>query len=156
MATKSFKALIPPGPVTSRHPKLSAFTDGGARGNPGPAALGVVLYAPGGELVFEVGEYLGERTNNQAEYAALVRALLEAQRLGARILSCYLDSELVVRQLAGIYRVKDPDLRKLFEKAKHLACGFERVTFEHVPREHNKEADRLVNQALDHAATEKG
>jgi len=133
---------------------LTSFTDGGARGNPGPAAIGVAIYDDQDQLVHEVSEYLGHQTNNFAEYTALVRALEEAKKLGADRLSCFLDSELVVKQLAGEYRVKNPDLRVLFEQAKKLACDFSRVTFEHVRREKNKAADRLVNEALDSAHAE--
>jgi ribonuclease HI len=133
---------------------LTSFTDGGARGNPGPAAIGVAIYDDEGNTVHEVSEYLGHQTNNYAEYTALVRALKEAKKLGAEKLSCFLDSELVVKQLAGEYRVKNEDLRVLFEEAKKLACDFTRVTFEHVRREKNKAADRLVNEALDSAQAE--
>lgn len=140
--------------TTAKHAILTAFTDGGARGNPGPAALGVAIFDRQGAAVFTVGEYLGHQTNNYAEYSALVRALREAKRLGVRHLSCYLDSELIVKQMSGEYRVKNAALRTLFEQAKQLACDFEHVSFEHVRREKNKVADGLVNAALDRAAAD--
>jgi ribonuclease HI len=136
--------------TTHKHESLSVFTDGGSRGNPGPAAIGVAFFDAAGTQVEGHGEYLGETTNNQAEYRALLFALKRAVELGVRTLTCYLDSELVVRQMNGVYRVKDPDLRPLFEDAKQTAAHLEKVTYSHVRREKNKVADRLVNEALDH------
>jgi ribonuclease HI len=130
--------------------KLTVYTDGGARGNPGPAALGVVIKADG-KTLRSFGEYLGDLTNNQAEYLALVRALETAKDLGAKEVECVLDSELVVRQMNGEYRVKNQGLAPLYLKIWNLRQGFSRVTFRHVPREMNKEADAEVNAALDKA-----
>ncbi len=129
--------------------KLIIYTDGGARGNPGPAALGVVV----GDK--EYSEYLGEMTNNQAEYRALVfalkkaKALLGGKKAGEAEIEMRMDSELIVRQLNGIYKIKEPDLQPLFIKVWNLRLDFKKVTFHHIPREQNKRADRLVNLALD-------
>ncbi|MBI3956777.1 MAG: ribonuclease HI family protein [Candidatus Kerfeldbacteria bacterium] len=130
--------------------RLVLSTDGGARGNPGPAGIGGVLSdSTTGEPVDSFGKYLGERTNNQAEYEALLEGLTRAKALGAIQVDCKLDSQLVVEQLRGNYRVKDPDLAKLFVKVWNLVQTFSKVTFAHVPREQNKAADKLVNQAID-------
>lgn len=124
-------------------------TDGGARGNPGPAAIGVVLEDAQGKEVKAFGRYIGETTNNQAEYRALQAGLEEAARLSATEVRCYLDSELVVKQLKLEYKVKDKELAPVFMKVWNLVQQFTKVTFTHVPREKNHRADALVNQALD-------
>ncbi len=129
---------------------IHIFTDGGARGNPGPAAMGGVLIdAATGTVLDEFGIYLGETTNNQAEYRALIEALKRAKQHGATTVECFLDSELVVEQMTGRYKVKNGGLQSLFQKAQHLAQQFENVAFRHIPREQNKQADALVNKALD-------
>ncbi len=128
-------------------------TDGGARGNPGPAAIGVVLENESGKVVKKFGRYIGETTNNQAEYQALLAGLEAAKKLGATEVTCYLDSELVVKQLSRQYKVKDKGLAPLFVKVWNLAQSFASVTYSHVPREQNRRADALVNQALDDQAT---
>lgn len=128
--------------------KLTTYTDGGSRGNPGPAAIGVVI-KHGTEVVKKYGRYLGETTNNQAEYRALISALEHAAELGAEEVECMLDSELVVKQMRHEYRVKDPDLAPLFLKVYNLSQSFKKITFNHIPREKNKEADAMVNDALD-------
>lgn len=125
-------------------------TDGGARGNPGPAGIGYVLSVPGRKVI-TAGEYIGEATNNQAEYQALQTGLERALAEGVTQLTCYLDSELVVRQLAGEYRVKESTLRIYFTKVDALRKKFSRITFTHVRREKNELADTLVNQAIDQA-----
>lgn len=127
--------------------KATLHTDGGARGNPGPAGIGAVLRV--GEDVYEMKRYIGETTNNQAEYQALVMGLEKAKALGLEEVECLLDSELVVKQLNREYRVKDKDLATQFVKVYNLAQGFKKITFRHVFREQNKEADRLVNEAID-------
>lgn len=132
-----------------KYPKLIIHTDGGSRGNPGPSGIGAVLKSPSGDLVAEVSEYIGEGTNNQAEYKAVIAALAKAKDLGAEELEFVLDSELVVKQLKREYRVKDKDLAPLFVKVYNGAMGFKNVSFRHVRREMNKEADALVNKALD-------
>jgi ribonuclease HI len=129
--------------------KLIIHTDGGARGNPGPAGLGVYITDPEGEVLMEHSRYLGEMTNNQAEYTAVIDALEHAHELGADEVDLFLDSELVVRQLSGEYRVKDQELAKLFIRVWNLKTGLKKVRFTHVRRERNKEADRLVNEAID-------
>lgn len=129
--------------------KLITYTDGGARGNPGPAAYGVVVKDEVGTVVFEEGKYIGETTNNQAEYQGLVAALEAAKNLSATEVDCYLDSELIVRQMKREYKVKDAGLQKQFMKAWNLMSEFKKVNFTHVRRELNKEADALVNDALD-------
>lgn len=123
-------------------------TDGGARGNPGPAGIGFVLRIKNKEAIFR-GKYIGETTNNQAEYKALIAGLTRAQEEGVSRVECFLDSELVVKQLTGDYRIKHADLKPLAAQVKDLVNQFEKVTFTAVPREKNKEADSLVNQAID-------
>ena len=130
--------------------QATLFTDGGARGNPGPAGIGYVLSFEDGREI-RAGEYVGEITNNQAEYRALLAGITRAKQERVGELLCHLDSELVVRQLTGEYRVKDPDLKPLFEQVNALVPSFSKVSFEHVPREENTEADALVNEALDRA-----
>lgn len=125
-------------------------SDGAARGNPGPAGAGAVLADGEGRTVGEVCRYLGDRlTNNQAEYRALLLALDEAVRRGARSVRIYADSELVVRQIKGEYRVKDSGLKPLFERARALLGEFEGYTIEHVARARNRRADELANLAID-------
>ncbi|MBI3115464.1 MAG: ribonuclease HI family protein [Candidatus Kerfeldbacteria bacterium] len=130
---------------------LTLYSDGGARGNPGPAGAGAVL-REGGKTVAALKRSLGEATNNQAEYQALLMGLEEAKRLGATQVACFLDSELVVKQLNRQYKMKNQELGVWFVKVHNLCQEFDRVTFTHVPREENTAADRLVNEALDEAA----
>ena len=129
--------------------KLITFTDGGARGNPGPAAAGIVIKNERGATGESFGVYLGEKTNNFAEYAALIEALEKANSLGATEVKCFLDSELVVKQMRREYKVKEPDLQKLFIKAFNAASKFKKVSYRHIPREKNREADAEVNKTLD-------
>lgn len=129
--------------------KATLFADGGSRGNPGPAAMGAVLIDEAGTVLREVSTYLGVTTNNVAEWSALIAGLEAALELGVRDLSVRLDSELVVKQLDGSYRVKHPNLQPLYTKARGLLRQFETVDVAHVRRNKNKEADKLVNQALD-------
>lgn len=129
--------------------KYITFTDGGARGNPGPAAIGGVVYDEHQKKCAEISRYIGETTNNQAEYQALLATLTEVQKLGGREVDCYLDSELVVRQMNRIYKVKDPGLAAIFVQIHNLVVQIGTVRFHHVRREQNKEADALVNKALD-------
>jgi len=130
--------------------KLIIYTDGGARGNPGPAAAGVVIYDESRKTVKELNKYLGDNlTNNQAEYWGVILALEEAAKIGAEEINFYLDSELVVNQLKGDFKVKDKILGTLFVKIWNLARGFKKISYYHVPRAENKRADWLVNQALD-------
>lgn len=129
--------------------KLITYTDGGARGNPGPAALGVVIKDETGKTIAGYGQYLGEQTNNFAEYSALISALQKAKELGATEVECIMDSELVTKQMNRQYKVKEPTLQKLFISAFNLSSGFKKVTFRHTLRANNKEADAWVNKALD-------
>lgn len=132
-----------------KHEELTLYTDGGSRGNPGPAALGVVLKDGAGETVESYGEYLGETTNNQAEYRALLSGIRKALALGAKRLKVYMDSELIVKQMKGEYRVKDKELAKIYLLIHNEIIHLKKVEFHHVRREHNKEADAMVNEALD-------
>ncbi len=129
--------------------KLILYADGGSRGNPGPAAAGAYLEDETGHPVARIYKYLGETTNNVAEYSALVFGLKEALRRGAKQLLIRMDSQLVIRQVEGTYRVKEPTLIKLHQKVTELLEQFPAYTLEHIPREKNEEADRLVNHALD-------
>jgi ribonuclease HI len=131
---------------------LTLEFDGGSRGNPGPAGIGVVLRAADGTPLLTLGRYIGKATNNVAEYTALITAIEEAQRLGARRVKIRGDSELVVRQMTGVYRVKHPDLIPLHRRAKDLLSEFEAATIEHNYREKNELADRLGNLAMDRRA----
>jgi ribonuclease HI len=128
------------------------FADGGSRGNPGPAASAAVLLDPAGELMEEIGAYLGVATNNVAEWTALVLGLEAAAKRGIRRLGVRLDSELVVKQLLGEYRVKHAGLQPLHRRAQQLLRGFAEVEIRHVPRKQNTLADRLVNRVLDQEA----
>ena len=128
---------------------VTANIDGGARGNPGPAAYGVVIRNPKGEVVAELSAYLGHQTNNFAEYSGLLAALDYAMREKVLQLKVRSDSELLVRQMKGVYKVKNPALQELFRQAQSLVRKLEHFSIEHVFREQNKEADRLVNKVLD-------
>lgn len=123
--------------------------DGGARGNPGPAAIGYLLQNPGGVLVEARADYLGPATNNVAEYRALIAGLEAASRHGAKALTVCMDSELVVRQMTGEYRVKHEGLKPLYTAAREAAAKIPTVKFRSVPREENVRADQLVNEKLD-------
>lgn len=127
------------------------YTDGGARGNPGPAGAAAVIYRDG-EVLAEIKRYLGERTNNWAEYEALILALGEARARGAvaEPFQVRMDSELIVKQMRGEYKVKDANLKQQHARARELLAGCV-ATFTHIPREENAEADRLVNEAIDEA-----
>ena len=129
--------------------KLTIYTDGGARGNPGPAAAGIVIKNEAGETVAGFGKYLGEQTNNYAEYMGLILGLEKAMHLGASEVQCVLDSELVTKQMRREYKVKEPTLQKLFIQAYNLTTKFKKVSFTHTLRAGNKEADYFVNHALD-------
>jgi len=137
----------------AKHNKLIIYADGGARGNPGPAGIGVVIMNEQKKVVDQVSKYIGEATNNQAEYQALLAALDKAKELGAKELEIFLDSELLVKQLNRQYRVKDKDLALLFVKVYNAVLGFNKVTFKHIRREQNIEADKLVNLVIDRAVS---
>ncbi len=129
--------------------KLIIYSDGGARGNPGPAGIGVIAYDENKNKVFEISEYIGETTNNQAEYRAVIAGIKKAKELGAKEVDFYLDSELVVKQLNQEYKVKNQDLAPLFVQVYNASLSFKKIKFYHVRREFNKEADRLANEAMD-------
>ncbi len=131
--------------------KATLFADGGSRGNPGPAASGAVLVAEDGTVLVEIGEFLGIATNNVAEWRALLSGLAAAVELGVEELKVRLDSELVVRQLTGVYRVKHVDLIPLHAQAKRLLAKFKAVDIGHIRRKYNTAADALVNRTLDEA-----
>lgn len=135
--------------------KLIIHTDGGARGNPGPAGIGATIADENGTIVKEVSRYIGETTNNVAEYEALIAALEEAknmfgERLRDMAVEVKMDSELIVRQLNGVYKVKEPTLKEKFARVATLRLeGIPNITFSHVFREQNARADKLVNEAID-------
>jgi ribonuclease HI len=129
--------------------KATLFTDGGARGNPGPAAYGYVLEADDGTLLAAHGERIGVATNNVAEYRALIAGLEKALELGLDEVGVVSDSELLVKQMTGEYRVKNEALKKLHDEAERVARRIGEVSYTAVRREHNELADRLVNEALD-------
>ena len=127
----------------------TAHIDGGARGNPGPAGYGVVIQDASGKKLAELSEYLGHHTNNYAEYQGLLGVLRYAIAHGIKALKVVSDSELMVRQMKGIYKVKHPELRKLYEEAQQLVRKLEYFEIRHAMREHNVDADRLANEAMD-------
>jgi ribonuclease HI len=126
--------------------------DGGSRGNPGPASYGVVIRDAQGKIVAKLKKYIGRMTNNVAEYYGLIAALDYAQSHEIRALRIESDSELLVKQMRGLYKVKSGDLQPLFERAKKMSLGFESFRIDHVYREQNREADALANEALDETA----
>lgn len=125
------------------------YTDGGARGNPGPAAGAGIIQDADGSVVAEVSEYLGVATNNVAEYRALALTLRKARELGCQAVAIHMDSELIVRQLNGLYKVKDPKMRELYGQVQGLLRQFVDWTVQHVRRADNQRADELVNNVLD-------
>lgn len=133
--------------------RLQAWVDGGARGNPGPAGYGVVIDDEGGRPLVAAWGFLGETTNNVAEYRGLIAALAEALALGATAITVRTDSELIQRQVAGKYKVRQPHLRELFQEVRSLAARFDRFSILHVPREKNTRADALANRAIDERAS---
>src|SRR5205807_6283985 len=126
-----------------------AHSDGGARGNPGPAGYSVIIHDEGGRKIAALSQYLGHQTNNFAEYQGLIAALEYAIQHGHKALKLISDSELLVRQVKGIYKVKNPALRDLHARAKQLIAQLDWFSIEHALREHNREADRLANAAMD-------
>jgi ribonuclease HI len=137
--------ILPP----DRGLRLIVSTDGAARGNPGPAGAGASITDERGEVIAEVAEGLGVATNNVAEYTAAIRGLERARDLGASEVLLRSDSRLLVEQLSGRFKVKNPTLQQLHARARSIAAGFDRVQYEHVPRERNTEADRLANVGVD-------
>lgn len=135
--------------TTKSYHEIIIHTDGGSRGNPGPSAAGFVVLTPDGTIIDKGGAYLGITTNNQAEYQAVKLGLEKAHQLGARLVNFRLDSLLVVNQMLGLYQIKNRDLWPIYSKIKELMQAFDNVTFQHVKREFNSEADALVNKTLD-------
>ena len=133
--------------------KFTIYCDGASRGNPGEAGIGFIVLDEQGSTVRRVSDYLGKSTNNVAEYTALIRALQETIKLGGTHVRAYSDSELVVKQLKGEYRVKNQGLLPLFQQVAGLAARFEEFIIEHLPREQNKEADDLANKGIDDVLT---
>ena len=129
--------------------ELIIQADGASRGNPGRAAIGVVIKDANGRVRQEISHYIGNTTNNQAEYRALIAGLEEAKRLGAEHIHIRMDSELVVKQIKGSYRVRNEGLKPLWQRSMQLLAEFGASDLVHVPRQHNQRADMLANQALD-------
>lgn len=129
--------------------KLTIFTDGGSRGNPGPSATGVVIKDDSKKTISAFGEYLGKQTNNYAEYMALISGLKKAKELGANEVDCIVDSKLVCEQLNGNWKVRDKNIQKLFVQAYNQMQNFSKVKISHTMRAGNKEADAEVNKILD-------
>ncbi|MEW6144815.1 MAG: ribonuclease HI family protein [Thermodesulfobacteriota bacterium] len=128
--------------------RIDIYIDGAARGNPGESGIGVLIKGEGGKAR-EIKKYLGTRTNNQAEYTALITALESARGHKDQEIRIFTDSLLLANQMNGLWKVKHPEIKELFKKAKGLIEGFSRVTISHIPREENREADRLANLAID-------
>lgn len=139
----------PTGPLDGKTHGWTIYTDGGARGNPGPAAAAGVIIGSDGEIIDEVTDYLGATTNNVAEYKALILTLRRAIDLGCTRVAVKMDSELVVKQIAGLYRVKDEKMVPLHAEVRRLLARFESQSVEHVNRNANRHADKLVNAVLD-------
>ena len=131
--------------------KIFVYTDGGSRGNPGPSGIGILITDENRNIIYKHGEYIGEATNNQAEYTALIKALKNASQHFHGEASCFSDSELMVRQLTGKYKVKNSGIKKLFLKVKKLEKKFEKISYTHVYRENRNivVVDMLLNEALD-------
>jgi ribonuclease HI len=140
------QAPAPQAPALSR---VRVYSDGAARGNPGPSGAGAVLVEPSGQVIDRLGKFLGHQTNNYAEYMGLLLGLRRAKELGVAEVEVFADSELMLRQLGGRYQVKSPSLRPLYQEALRLLNDFERVKFVHVPREMNRAADEMSNRAID-------
>lgn len=128
--------------------KIIIFSDGASKGNPGDAGIGVVLSDENGSMLCEIADYIGQTTNNVAEYKALIRGLEKAAELGASVVEISTDSQLLARQLAGVYKVKAPNLKPLHDQAMILLRHFAKVSISHVMREYNKRADQLANEGV--------
>ena len=135
--------------MTAKTKDLQIFVDGASRGNPGPSSIGVLILGSDGQTVQTLSEFIGVATNNIAEYSALIYALQEALSLGARRVAVKTDSQLMARQFSGEYQVKEPHVKIMHRIVKRLAAYFEVCTVTHIPREENREADRLANRAIE-------
>lgn len=129
--------------------KLFIHTDGGARGNPGPGAIGIAVLDEKKKVIKEIGKFIGKSTNNEAEYKAVVEGLKTCEEMGGKELKFFIDSLLVVSQLNGKFKIKEPRMKKFYLEIKELEKNFESVTYLHVPREKNYLADKIVNEVLD-------
>lgn len=138
--------------MTRDHTKAKLYTDGGSRGNPGPSAMGIALLDDNDAVILKTSGYLGITTNNQAEYQALKKGLQLATKAGIKRLAVYMDSELIIKQIKGEYKVKNADLASHYHAIKELEKSFVEISFQHVLREKNKLADSMVNECLDAAA----
>ena len=155
--TPSLFADAPDAPTPAKNPGwVTAHCDGGARGNPGPSGYGAVLTGPNGEPIAELSEFLGIRTNNYAEYSGLLAVLEYALAHNMRRLRVVSDSELMVKQIQGKYRVNSPDLKPLWQEAKNRIARLDAFEISHALRHKNKDADRLANQAMDAAVKNAG
>jgi ribonuclease HI len=148
-AAEQEKAAAAQAAAAERRKRTRLFVDGAARGNPGPAGAGAVILSPDGHVVAKLGKFLGEATNNVAEYMGLILGLKRAKAMGIKELDVFADSELMVKQLAGEYAVKAEHLRPLYDEARALLGGFAEVEVRHVPREENAQADLMSNRAID-------
>ena len=149
MPSYSSRSLFPASHIKAPEHYLIAHSDGGARGNPGPSGYGVVIQDEAGRKIAALSQYLGHQTNNFAEYQGLIAALEYATEHGHKALKVVSDSELLVRQIKGIYKVKNLTLQELHARAKELIAQLEWFSIDHALREHNREADELANQAMD-------
>ncbi|MFA5068558.1 MAG: ribonuclease HI family protein [Candidatus Omnitrophota bacterium] len=134
---------------------LSLYVDGAARGNPGPAGVGIILEDENKRIVANIDKFIGNATNNVAEYTALITGMEEARKLGAKAITINTDSQLLAKQLSGEYRVKNPVLKELHEQARKALIHFDRVIVNNIPREQNKGADKLANKAIDGSASQR-
>ena len=129
--------------------KLFIHTDGGSRGNPGPGAIGIAVLNDQKKLIKEIGKFIGRSTNNEAEYKAVIEGLKTCKEMGGKELKFFIDSLLVVSQLNGKFKIKEPRMKKFYLEIKELEKSFDSVTYLHVPREKNYMADKIVNEVLD-------
>jgi ribonuclease HI len=135
--------------VMDKNTDITIYTDGGSRGNPGPAACGIIMFDRNERLFNLNAKFLGNLTNNQAEYKGVITALRMAQGMGVKKVTFYLDSELIVKQLTGVYKIKSPNIASLKSTIDKLLTNFKSVTFKHIVRKYNTFADKLVNIVLD-------
>lgn len=147
------KTMGPPAPArvlsSAGESAVRIYSDGASRGNPGPSGAGAVIARTDGSILERLGKYLGKQTNNHAEYMGVIIGLRRAKELGAREVEVYADSQLMIRQLGGQYRLKSPTLKPLFDEAMAMLKGFARVRLVHIPREMNGDADEMSNRAID-------
>ena len=131
--------------------EINIYTDGGSRGNPGPCGAGGVIFGSDGTIISEISKYLGIGTNNYAEYMALILTLERVSELGISdsIITVFMDSQLIIKHINGTYKVKHPNMKKLYNEVKELITEFENIKFVHIPRNKNTHADSLANKAMD-------